>query len=208
MLFPLGCLPFIQTFSGRVAHLKESSQEIKMYFSVPLLNTARTYKNRPGKFLDIVDQFLDYFDQIEALEDSIANAIVRFAQDTHVTLGYYGAHVTFRKCLKLLTSGYRKERRKFSLFLEAEELMDAATHEDYLKTWAILETIGHLILNQSRIQIGTRLCTDCETFYIETRANFTSLWSAKVLLRIDLPEDDSDLIYRFGRYDPVLRDFI
>ena len=196
------------TQNNNKCHFEIDLGTIKMYSSFPFLQTVRTYKNKPEFFLSMVDKFLDYFTEIENIETQIALALVEFAQEVKSTLKYNDSTVLFRKCLKQLISEYKRQRRKFNTFCQNENDMDSSVHEEYLQTLAILEVIGHLILDLSSLRIGTRACNDCTPYFVDTRTCLAPVWSAKVVLCINLPEDDSNITFRFGRYDPVIRDFV
>jgi len=118
------------------------------------------------------------------------------------------ASALFKRYFQILMSAFKEQKEKLETFLESEEEMSIVRHENYLKTVSILEVIGHLILNPYKLRLSTRQCPDCDPYFIEINNSIASPWAASVLRRIDLPDNDGKIGFKFGRYDENTREFV
>ena len=178
-----------------------------MYLNIPFLDNAISHRKNPADLFYVVDKYLDHLDVISLHEDQLTGLVQTFAKKFQLSYGTVGSNTTFRRCLLKITEGYRALRKKIDSFTVPEDSMDASTHEEYLQVLVAVELLAHLILSQYQIKFGTRSCSDCDTFYIDPPQAPTSLWACKGVRRINIPDSDGEISFKFGKYNAAKRDF-
>lgn len=181
--------------------------EIAMYLNIPFLDTAISHKKHSSALLDTVDRCLEHLDIIASQEEKLTELVHHYAHEFQLSCGTVEQNTTFRRCLRLIINTYRLERKKLDSFAVPESSLDAPAHEEYLRSLVAAEVLGHLILSQNRIKFGTRACDECDTFFIDTQYAPTSLWGCRGIRRINLPDGDGELTFKFGKYNAEKRDF-
>lgn len=178
-----------------------------MYLHLTFVESAISHRLAPKIFCSLVDKVIDKYVKIEEAEDELNNELFSYCTDFNLASHVPPSTSTFRRYFRILMSSFRLELQRLDSFESQEETMTPQTHESYLKSVAITEVIGHLIINPLRIRFNQRNCTDCDPYYIQVNPDFASPWACKVVKRIDIPENDRQTTFRFGVYNPQTRDF-
>lgn len=178
-----------------------------MYLHFPVIDTVLSHRRSALPFCDVVNGIIEKHFQIEALEEKIAREIMDYATDYNLTVYASEYTATFKRYFRILISEFKRECQRLKGYSMEEKDMSSELHEKYLKTLAIIEVIGHLILNPMRFKLQQNFCVNCEPYYITVNQDISSSWARRVITRIDLPENDKEICYRFGTYNAQKRDF-
>jgi len=182
-------------------------QDSRMYLHFPVVETVLSHRKSPLTFCDVVNKVIEKYFQIEDIEEKLAADVLSYATDYNLAITTSEYTATFRRYFRILVAAFKKEHQHLKDCNSEEKDMSDELHEGYLKSIAITEVIGHLIMNPTKIKLHQNICVNCDPFFIIVNHLISSSWAGKVVYRIDLPETDKDICYKFGRYNAQSRDF-
>ena len=150
---------------------------------------------------------IELYQQIEEAEEKLGLIASEYCHNYKLVSYIPETAAIFRKHFSMLITAFRKQHKDLESFPESEDEIATGGHKGYLQTVSTLEVLGHLILNPYKLRIVARSCPDCDPYFIEVTDAIASSWAATVLHRIDLPRNDGELGFVYGRYDDNTKNF-
>lgn len=177
-----------------------------MFLNIPMIESVVCFRYAPLSFGIEIERLIAFYIQISDLEETIAPEIVNFAM--HYNLAVYTSFkiANFRRCFQVIMASFKIHMKTLEERNLNESEMPLQEHEDYLKTVAILEVLGHFILCPTKIPIISEYCS-IFPFTLNVNLVNASEWATRVVKSITFNEHQQSLQCVFGHYDTEIRDF-
>lgn len=176
-----------------------------MFVHLPSVDTVVCHRQAPLKFITVVDKVVFFYTQLANLEEEVGPHLTSYAQDFNLSMFTASSSADFRRILKSLLTIFKTEADKIRLNQTFESSMSYAQHEQYLKSVAVIEIIGHMLICPAKIRYFK---LDHCNISISINRTVASPWALRVLHRIDIQNNNDQFNFVFGIYSPSKRDFL